>query len=74
MSERGHGNLTTEFTAWCGDPCSCWYQVCASGRRKAVRLLKGHGWRHTRRDGWRCPGCVKGIPLHGYDHKKMCRS
>lgn len=51
------GNITTEYTFWCGK-CNEWYQVAhCKTKLEAINQVKKLGWKNTNKYGWLCPKC-----------------
>lgn len=58
-SDKVKGDITKEFTAWCGC-CPNWYQVGhVRTKKQATNFFKRvHGWKLTKENGWICPICA----------------
>lgn len=52
------GNITREYTVWCGR-CPKWTQDATSNTKAlAVKEFRRNGWKESK-NGWVCPDCMR---------------
>lgn len=55
-TDKTPGNITTEFTFWCGLCTGHWERFISEGTKmRTAHVARKAGWRLTKSNGWLCP-------------------